>query len=143
MLPYLPYSIHVYDKEADKNTCTAADREKYVFAAQLAVLQSCPSVVSRLLHKDDGSSCLLATKVFVVSRLLLRSLLQKVRLIHAGLTPESDINSLDRAQSHSSNPSSSSVQPSAHYSSTTSTSSSLHRLYPRTTSSLPLPHSPS
>lgn len=35
-------------------------------------------MVSRLLHRDKGGSCLLATKVFVVSRLLLKSLLQKV-----------------------------------------------------------------
>ncbi|KAH0608153.1 uncharacterized protein H6S33_002205 [Morchella sextelata] len=56
----------------------AEDREKYVFAAQLAVLGSCPSVVSRLLQRDEGGeNCLLATKVFVVLRLLLKSLLQK------------------------------------------------------------------
>ncbi|KAI5850313.1 hypothetical protein DFP73DRAFT_629301 [Morchella snyderi] len=56
----------------------AEDREKYVFAAQLAVLGSCPSVVSRLLQRDEaGENCLLATKVFVVLRLLLKSLLQK------------------------------------------------------------------
>ncbi|KAH8149619.1 uncharacterized protein LAJ45_06250 [Morchella importuna] len=56
----------------------AEDREKYVFAAQLAVLGSCPSVVSRLLQRDEnGENCLLATKVFVVLRLLLKSLLLK------------------------------------------------------------------
>ncbi|KAL7274376.1 hypothetical protein RUND412_002728 [Rhizina undulata] len=53
----------------------ARDREKYVFATQLAVLQTCPPVISRILHQSDSS--LLAAKVFVISRLLLTSLLQK------------------------------------------------------------------
>lgn len=78
------YSGGVVGREAgraDDDDGCSADREKYVFAAQLAVLQSCPAVVSRLLHKDRGVSCLLATKVFVVSRLLLKSLLQKVSAI--------------------------------------------------------------
>ncbi|RPB02339.1 hypothetical protein L873DRAFT_1762535 [Choiromyces venosus 120613-1] len=52
----------------------AGDWEKYTFASQLAVLQNSPSVVSRLLPNNKGDSCLLATKVFVVSRLLLKSL---------------------------------------------------------------------
>ncbi|PUU82173.1 hypothetical protein B9Z19DRAFT_474607 [Tuber borchii] len=55
----------------------AGDRKKYIFASQLAVLQNCPSVISRLLPNSKGDSCLLATKVFVVSRLLLKSLSQQ------------------------------------------------------------------
>ncbi|PWW79240.1 hypothetical protein C7212DRAFT_272735 [Tuber magnatum] len=55
----------------------AGDREKYIFASQLAVLQNCPPTVSRLLPNNKGDSCLLATKVFVVSRLLLKSLSQQ------------------------------------------------------------------
>ncbi|KAG0642684.1 hypothetical protein HOY80DRAFT_602552 [Tuber brumale] len=55
----------------------AGDRDKYIFASQLAVLQNCPSVVSRLLPSNKGDYCLLATKVFVVSRLLLKSLSQQ------------------------------------------------------------------
>ncbi|CUS08635.1 unnamed protein product [Tuber aestivum] len=55
----------------------AGDREKYIFASQLAVLQNCPPAVSRLLPNNKGDSCLLATKVFVVSRLLLKSLSQQ------------------------------------------------------------------
>ncbi|KAI5803182.1 hypothetical protein EDC01DRAFT_497941 [Geopyxis carbonaria] len=51
----------------------ANDHEKFIFAARLAVLQACPSVLSRLLHKDKGETCLLAGKVFVISRLLSRS----------------------------------------------------------------------
>jgi len=58
--------------------CMDVDREKYTFAAQLAILQACPSVISRLLHNDQGDSCLLAAKVFVISRLLLKSLSEKV-----------------------------------------------------------------
>ena len=45
-----------------------ADREHYVFASQLAVLRSCPEVISRLLRK--GGSVLVAAKVLVISRLL-------------------------------------------------------------------------
>ncbi|KAF8245089.1 hypothetical protein K440DRAFT_662987 [Wilcoxina mikolae CBS 423.85] len=56
------------------------DREKYTFAAQLSVLHACPSVISRLLHNDQGDSCLLAAKVFVISRLLLKSLSEKSSL---------------------------------------------------------------
>ncbi|KAA8913117.1 hypothetical protein FN846DRAFT_772638 [Sphaerosporella brunnea] len=58
----------------------AADREKYTFAAQLSVLQACPSVISWLLHRDQGTACLLAAKVFVISRLLLKSLSEKSSL---------------------------------------------------------------
>lgn len=45
-----------------------ADRGHYVFASQLAVLRSCPEVISRLLRK--GGSVLVAAKVLVISRLL-------------------------------------------------------------------------
>ena len=51
-----------------------ADRERYALASQLAVLQSCPLVIGRLLRKRG--STLLAAKVLVLSRLLHKSLLQ-------------------------------------------------------------------
>ena len=56
----------------------SVDREKYTFAAQLSVLQACPSVLSALLHRDQGTLCLLTAKIFVISRLLLKSLTEKV-----------------------------------------------------------------
>ncbi|KAI9872306.1 MAG: para-aminobenzoate synthase, (PABA) [Pleopsidium flavum] len=51
-----------------------ADRERYAFASQLAVLQRCPLVITRLLRKR--CSTLLAAKVLVISRLLYKSLAQ-------------------------------------------------------------------
>lgn len=45
-----------------------ADSTRYAFASQLAVLRSCPDVISRLLK--SGGSILLAAKVLVISRLL-------------------------------------------------------------------------
>ena len=47
-------------------------QDRYTFASQLAVLRSCPEVLSRLLRKDD--SVLLAAKVLVISRLLHKKL---------------------------------------------------------------------
>lgn len=52
-----------------------ADRERYAFACQLAVLRSCPEVIARLL-KSHGS-VLLAAKVLVVSRLLHKKIYQR------------------------------------------------------------------
>ncbi len=49
-----------------------ADKTRYAFASQLAVLQSCPLVITRLLRKRG--STLLAAKVLVISRLLHKSL---------------------------------------------------------------------
>ena len=45
-----------------------ADSARYSFASQLAVLRSCPDVISRLLK--SGGSVLLAAKVLVITRLL-------------------------------------------------------------------------
>ncbi|KAF1989154.1 hypothetical protein K402DRAFT_327367 [Aulographum hederae CBS 113979] len=50
------------------------DTERNALAAQLAVLQACPTVISRLLR--NGESSLLASKVLVLSRLLHKSLAQ-------------------------------------------------------------------
>lgn len=49
-------------------TTDLADSDRYVLASQLAVLRSCPVVISRLLRK--GGSVLVASKVLVISRLL-------------------------------------------------------------------------
>ncbi|KAI5804054.1 hypothetical protein DFH27DRAFT_610057 [Peziza echinospora] len=49
--------------------------EKYTFAAQLSVLQGCPKELAKILHR--GGSCILAARVFVISRLLLKSLQSK------------------------------------------------------------------
>ncbi|KAI5791517.1 hypothetical protein FPQ18DRAFT_336332, partial [Pyronema domesticum] len=65
-------NLKIFNDTIDKR-----DREKYTVATQLSVLQACPSVISRLLHKDQGESCLLAAKVFVIYRLLLKSLSEK------------------------------------------------------------------
>lgn len=46
----------------------ASDRDRYAVASQLAVLRSCPGVISRLLRST--ASLLLAAKVLVMSRLL-------------------------------------------------------------------------
>jgi hypothetical protein len=54
------------------------DREKYTYAAQLGVLQACPPALSRLLHRDDGPVGLVAAKIYVLSKLLLKSLSEKV-----------------------------------------------------------------
>ncbi|KAF8475886.1 hypothetical protein BDZ91DRAFT_689614 [Kalaharituber pfeilii] len=51
------------------------DQERNMLAAQIAVLQGCPTELSNALHKD--SSCLLAARIFVVSRLVLKSLQEK------------------------------------------------------------------
>ena len=51
-----------------------ADSERDAFASQLAVLRSCPEVISRLLKK--GTPVLLAAKVLVISRLLHKKLTQ-------------------------------------------------------------------
>ena len=45
-----------------------ADSARYIFASHLAVLRSCPDVISRLIK--TGGSILLAAKVLVISRLL-------------------------------------------------------------------------
>lgn len=50
------------------------DRDRYAFASQLSVLQSCPIVMTRLLKK--GGSSLLIAKVLVLSRLLHKALSQ-------------------------------------------------------------------
>lgn len=47
-----------------------------MFAAQIAVLQGCSKELSKLLHRNR--SCLLAARVFVISRLVLKSLQEKV-----------------------------------------------------------------
>ncbi|KAF2491293.1 hypothetical protein BU16DRAFT_529846 [Lophium mytilinum] len=52
----------------------ARDQDRYAFASQMAVLQSCPNVMTRLLKKK-GSSLLIA-KILVMSRLLHKSLSQ-------------------------------------------------------------------
>ncbi|KAF8427465.1 hypothetical protein EV426DRAFT_590141 [Tirmania nivea] len=51
------------------------DREKCTFVAQTAVLQGCSAELSRLLQRND--SCLLAARIFVVLRLVLKSLQEK------------------------------------------------------------------
>lgn len=56
-------------------TTNLADSDRYVLASQLAVLRSCPVVVSRLLRK--GGSVLVASKVLVISRLLHNVLSQR------------------------------------------------------------------
>ncbi|KAH0543367.1 hypothetical protein FGG08_002323 [Glutinoglossum americanum] len=48
--------------------------KRYTFASQLAVLQACPVVISRLLR--EGVSSLLAAKILVISRLLHKDLSQ-------------------------------------------------------------------
>ncbi|KAI4233066.1 MAG: hypothetical protein LQ349_004619 [Xanthoria aureola] len=53
----------------------ATDRERYAFASQLAVLRSCPEVITRLLRTPG--SVLLAAKVLVVSRLLHKKISQR------------------------------------------------------------------
>lgn len=52
-----------------------ADRARFSFASQLAVLRRCPDVISRLLNNAD--SVLLAAKVLVISRLLHTKLSQR------------------------------------------------------------------
>ncbi|GME59747.1 Vps51/Vps67 [Neofusicoccum parvum] len=49
------------------------DAERFSFAAQLAVLQTCPTVIRRALKKG---STLLAAKILVISRLLHKNLVQ-------------------------------------------------------------------
>lgn len=46
---------------------------KYTQAAQLDVLQKCPSVLSRLLSQEDGERCLLAAKIYIISRLIVKN----------------------------------------------------------------------
>lgn len=48
------------------------DRDRFAFVSQLAILQSCPGVIIRLLRK--GGPVLLAAKVLVLSRLLHKKL---------------------------------------------------------------------
>jgi len=47
-----------------------------MLVAQTAVLQGCSTELSRLLHQNG--SCLLAARIFVVSRLVLKLLQEKV-----------------------------------------------------------------
>ncbi|KAL8800091.1 MAG: hypothetical protein Q9200_007354 [Gallowayella weberi] len=54
------------------NHSKAADRERYILASQLAVLRSCPEVISRLLK--TAGSVLLVAKALVISRLLHKKL---------------------------------------------------------------------
>lgn len=56
-------------------TASVADDARFSFASQLAVLRSCPDVISRLF-KSQGS-VLLAAKVLVISRLLHTKLSQR------------------------------------------------------------------
>lgn len=56
-------------------TSVMVDSARYAFASQLAVLRSCPDVISRLLK--SGGSVLLAAKVLVISRLLHTKLSQR------------------------------------------------------------------
>ncbi|KAF8457991.1 hypothetical protein BGX38DRAFT_634014 [Terfezia claveryi] len=51
------------------------NREKCMFVAQTAVLQGCSTELSRLLHRNGP--CLLATRIFVILRLVLKSLQEK------------------------------------------------------------------
>ncbi|OCL10111.1 hypothetical protein AOQ84DRAFT_337951 [Glonium stellatum] len=55
----------------------ARDRDRYAFASQLSILQSCPVVMARLLKK--GGSSLLIAKVLVLSRLLHKALSQAIK----------------------------------------------------------------
>ena len=57
------------------NQGTLADRDRFILASQLAVLRSCPMVMSRLLRKSG--SVLVASKVLVISRLLHKALSQR------------------------------------------------------------------
>ncbi|KAI4267140.1 MAG: hypothetical protein L6R38_008394 [Xanthoria sp. 2 TBL-2021] len=57
------------------NDSKATDRERYAFALQLAVLRSCPEVITRLLRTHG--SVLLAAKVLVISRLLHKKISQR------------------------------------------------------------------
>lgn len=59
-----------------------------MFVAQTAVLQGCSTELLRLLHQNG--SCLLAARIFVVSRLVLKSLQEKVVL-----GPSSSIMNID------------------------------------------------
>ncbi|KAI9753029.1 MAG: hypothetical protein M4579_005371 [Chaenotheca gracillima] len=54
------------------STAKTEDHERYAFASQLSILQSCPLVISRLLRQ--GGSVLIATKVLVLSRHLHKAL---------------------------------------------------------------------
>ncbi len=54
---------------------SVADSASYSFASQLAVLPSCPDVISRLFK--SGGSLLLAAKILVISRLLHTKLSQR------------------------------------------------------------------
>ncbi|KAL8692969.1 MAG: hypothetical protein Q9218_002118 [Villophora microphyllina] len=54
------------------NGSKSKDRDRYAFASQLAVLRSCPEVISRLLKREG--SALPAAKVLVISRLLHKKL---------------------------------------------------------------------
>lgn len=56
-------------------TTLAVGSARYAFASQLAVLRSCPDVISRLFK--GGESLLLAAKVLVISRLLHTKLSQR------------------------------------------------------------------
>lgn len=55
---------------------TSSGRDKYIFTAQISVLQGCATELSGLLHRN--ASCLLAARVFVVSRLVLKAFQEKV-----------------------------------------------------------------
>ncbi|TKA64794.1 hypothetical protein B0A49_10257 [Cryomyces minteri] len=58
--------------QLDLHRTAQSNKERYVFASQLALLRSCPSVVSQILKKS--SSTLLAAKVLVLARLLHKAL---------------------------------------------------------------------
>ncbi|KAL9609444.1 MAG: hypothetical protein Q9167_005799 [Letrouitia subvulpina] len=60
--------------QAWDSTVNTRDRERYALTSQMAVLRSCPDVISALLRR--GGSTLLAAKVLVISRLLHKKLSQ-------------------------------------------------------------------
>ncbi|KAI9786910.1 MAG: para-aminobenzoate synthase, (PABA) [Geoglossum umbratile] len=68
------FTASPYNKAETDRTVRFVDSKRYTFASQLAVLQACPAVISRLLRK--GGSSLIAAKILVVSRLLHKSLSQ-------------------------------------------------------------------
>ena len=58
--------------------CSVSARDRHALASQLAVLRSCPGVISRL--SKDTASLLLAAKVLVISRLLHTKISQRSNL---------------------------------------------------------------
>lgn len=55
-----------------------SDQEKFSRAAQLDVLQKCASVIPRLLTQESGEQSLLAAKIYLISRLVLKTFSEKV-----------------------------------------------------------------